>query len=208
MNSPELQRLLRRALKNWDTYAVIFLALIFGVGGVIGEPLQWVVSGTLLVLGLLAYSSLRLRLSEEDKQQVFVQKEQREAYSRLIEEYVKHKQIKKAVLIQYSCTTAISLLEELLIWSESVVLYVQSEDIPGNGGSREQAERIAWSLTHMPGELRTHYNAEKLAIYKYHVPGSITAVKIDDDVILMGWYFYLHVNDDDEKPHKDRNGDE
>jgi hypothetical protein len=79
MNSPELQRLLRRALKNWDTYAVIFLVLIFGVGGVIGEPLQWVVSGTLLVLGLLAYSILRLRLSEEDKQQVFVQKEQRVA---------------------------------------------------------------------------------------------------------------------------------
>jgi hypothetical protein len=101
-----------------------------------------------------------------------------------------------------------SLLEELLIWSESVVLYVQSEDIPGNSGSREQAERISWSLTQVPGELRTHYNAEKLANYKYHVPGSITAVKIDDDVILMGWYFYLHVNDDNEKPHKDRNGDE
>ena len=46
---------------------------------------------------------------------------------------------------------------------------------------------------------------DKLTIFKYHVPGSVTAVKIDDDVILMGWYFYLHVNDADEKPHEDEN---
>jgi hypothetical protein len=160
------------------------------------------------VLGLLSYSILRLRLKDEDEQRVYIQKEQREAYGHLIEEYVKRKQIKKAVLIQYSCMTANSLLEELLKSSESVVLYVQSEDIPGGIGSEEQALRIAWSLADMPGVLKAHYNPKKLAIYKYRVPGSVTAVKIDDDVILMGWYFYLHVNEDDELPHKDRNGND
>jgi hypothetical protein len=104
--------------------------------------------------------------------------------------------------------TANSLLEELLKSNESVVLYVQSENIPGEIGSEEQALRIAWSLAAMPGVLKTHYDPEKLAIYKYHAPGSVTAVEIDDDVILMGWYFYLHVNEDDELPHKDRNGND
>jgi hypothetical protein len=85
MTSQEMRRILSQALNNWDTYAVILLVIIFGVGGIVGAPAQWVISGTLLVLGLLAYSILRLRLREEDERQVFVQKEQRAAYSHLKE---------------------------------------------------------------------------------------------------------------------------
>ena len=148
MNSEQLRRLRLHIVKDWDSYATMIVVVVVAFAGIIGVDVRFVISGTLFVLGLLAYSILRLRLHEEEGQRTFVFAHQSDAYEEL-KKYVQNTRVRKAILIQYSSNTATRLLEEPLARDALVTLYVQDEEIAEKNESGQQKQRIITTLADM-----------------------------------------------------------
>jgi hypothetical protein len=191
-------------LGNLDTLAVILVALGLSVFSVVGTAsVRYVLSGTLAVLALLAFSVLRNRLTDEEMSRTLTRMSvtrngaltQEEAYEEL-ERYVSARRIHSAILIQYSCTSARKLLKALLRSGAHVTVYIQDEGTAERVGSVEQAERVRSTVRFLRGELAGLFDSTKLSVRKYRTPCSVSAVKIDDQVLCMGWYTYEHVEDD------------
>ena len=191
-------------LRNLDTLAVILVALGLSVFSVVGTAsVRFVLSGTLAVLALLAFSVLRNRLTDEEMSQTLTRMSvtrngaltQEDAYAAL-ESYVGAHRVRSAILIQYSCTSARNLLKALLRSGAHVTVYIQDEGTAEQVGSREQAERVRSTVRFLRGELAGLYDPARLSVRKYRAPCSVSAVKIDDQVLCMGWYTYEHVDGD------------
>lgn len=109
-----------------------------------------------------------------------------------IASYIKEKanyNPKQAILIQYSGASATNLLYTLADKNMHITMYIRN---PGRAESELQAKRIRDTIQGLRGFFNiTHKYV--LNVYTYDVPASIRAVKIDEDIIGIGWYTYEHV---------------
>jgi TIR domain len=98
---------------------------------------------------------------------------------------------KEAVLLQYSCHTSLPILRMLLRKGAQVTVFIQHEDTAAAIGSQLQADLIKDTTRNLRANLGQMLIApDKLTVYKYRVPSSMSAIKIDNQILCMGWYTY------------------
>src|SRR5262249_53297296 len=71
-------------------------------------------------------------------------------------------------------------------------VFIQTPSTAGRAGSSLQQRRIEAHIESFPSELQ-----DALALFNastFPAPASVAAVRIDQKVIAMGWYVYLHVD--------------
>lgn len=124
-----------------------------------------------------------------------------EAAYRVLERHVAVHPVQQATLLQYSGISARGLLRALLSAGATVTLFVQDPETARRLKTEEQAERITMSLRWLPGELADLYDPERLLVRQYRSPGSVNAVKIDDQILCLGWYAFEYVDEAHRRPH-------
>jgi hypothetical protein len=199
--------------KNWDVYIVIIGSIAVGVVGIVlsirGQSnITAVLSSTLAILGLVAISIRRDRQKDSRTMQSLAElstalssftrnsafEQQHDAYRHLVS-MIEQDGAKEAVLFQYSCKSSLDLIRTLLRKGAKVTVYMQHEDVPANLGSRLQADRVIDSTRGWQGDLgNTLIKTGKLKVYKYRTPCTVSAIKIDNRVLCMGWYLYEKVD--------------
>jgi len=202
-----LARLRRDIQESWELYAAIGLSIIFFFLGLFGFPNGMIASLTLVVLGILAGSLRRqrgienrigkaLQTMSQDIHGLVTNKmfeEQEQAYQFLCD-WIDKYGAKKATLFQYSCNTSMSVVRALMRKEAQVTVYIQHEATARQIGSAFQADRIISRVRSLRGDLgKRSSTSDNLKLYKYRSPASVSAVKIDDRVLCMGWYLYEHM---------------
>lgn len=199
-------------LHNWDVYLVIVVGTFTLLLSVLSQINSTAILPLVLtMLGIIAISIRRDRhidMSVMDspldlsgqvkslaKNRAFEQ--QGEAYNYLIQEVINKYGAREAVLIQYSCTTCMRVVRALLSQGARVTVYIQHEETAINLGSKFQANRIREKTNNLPSDLgklarilSKPAKPGQLKVYKYPSPGSVSAIKIDNRVLCMGWYIY------------------
>jgi len=202
-------------LKNPDIYLLLFISIIVTILSMLNiVPSQWITSCTLAVLTILAFSTLKSRqtnkavegkldqLTKILPKETKIYEKQIDAY-KFLEGYIRERHVKDAVLLQYSCTTANHVLEALLDRGATATVYIQHENVSQTLGTQEQADRTIQRCKFIRGELADILHVGKLKIRKYHVPGSVSAIKINfgtEQVLCMGWYTYEQVDASSRNP--------
>lgn len=194
-------RLKREFLNNGDTDIVIaFGIFVGGIAFILSLMTQisitLVSSLTLSLLGVLAVSIRRDRQSDLNKkdQSLKAFEQQREAYRHLISA-INQYGAREAVLLQYSSTTSSDVLHVLLNQGARVTVFIQHEDTAANIGSQLQADRIKTAIRSIQDYLRRNPSrSDKLKIYKFRTPATLSAIKIDNRILCMGWYTYEQVD--------------
>ena len=105
---------------------------------------------------------------------------------------VEKKGAENATLIQYSCTTAMPLVKALLEANAKVTIYVQDPATACAIGSITQQDKILGHINSLQGEVQDHEN--NLTVRQYSTPASAAIVKIDSEVVAIGWYVYRKVD--------------
>lgn len=132
------------------------------------------------------------------QEQVEVFEYQQDAYRRLIH-IIEQEGAKEAVLIQYSCKTSLDVVRMLLRKGAKVTIFIQHEETAARIVSQFQAERILDTTRNLRSDLGDALlESNKLKVYKYRSPNSMSAVKIDQHVICMGWYTLEQEDDSDQ----------
>jgi hypothetical protein len=203
-----IQRVLNQYhLKDtWDVFLNICLAIGTAIYRLTGHASDQAVRAfTLIILALLAVNILRNRWTEEKLQQTLntVEKHlpmdqvhdfQRNAEGEIIS-YIRKNRVQEAILIQYSISTNADLIKELLEANAKVTLFIQHEDVAKKMGSELQVSRLQTSLYYLPSLLLRPMEQYPLKIYKYTTPGTMSAIKIDREILCMGWYTYECVDE-------------
>lgn len=97
--------------------------------------------------------------------------------------------VREAVFLQYSYQTNRDVLRTLLLRGAKVTVFIQDEDAPVQIGSSLQADRNRYPMRNLRSDVGdTLLEPENLKVYKCRTPASVTAIKIDDRVLCMGWY--------------------
>jgi hypothetical protein len=112
--------------------------------------------------------------------------EQQDVYTAL-KEYVVQHGVREAVFLQYSCSTALDLLRVVVRAGAKVTLYLQSPSTPRKLGSSYQHDRVRTTHAKLPSELKDLQFEKNVRIYEYDPPASVSAVRIDDKLISVGW---------------------
>jgi hypothetical protein len=112
-----------------------------------------------------------------------------------LEEYIEERGVSSAELIQYSCRTSRSLLRKLMNKKALITVYMQDPNTCESLGSKHQKNRVTHSITELPAEFGASINSNKISFMTYVAPASVSAVRIDDNLIAMGWYIYKHVDE-------------
>jgi hypothetical protein len=112
--SQQVQQIWKEFLKNFYIYITILIAVVLSFFGIVGTiSVQIVLSGTLAVLAILAFSVLKNRQNDEIVEKTLenmiktlpgkngIYSTREDAY-RILDDYVNSHQVKEAVLIQYS----------------------------------------------------------------------------------------------------------
>jgi hypothetical protein len=129
---------------------------------------------------------------------------QEDAYHSLIGMMIQRYGAKEAVLLQYSCHTCLPVLRMLLRKGAKVTVFIQHEDTAAAIGSQLQADLIRDTTNNLRSNLgNTLVEPDKLKIYKYRVPSSMSAIKIDNRILCMGWYTYEQKKRLDDKTYPD-----
>lgn len=204
-----LARFWRDLLHNWDVYLVVVVGTVTLLLSVLSQiNSAAVLPLALTMLGIIAISIRRDRhidttmmyslvemsgaVKSLAKNRVFEQQD--EAYNYLVQEVINKYGAKEAVLIQYSCTTSLRVIRALLGQGARVTVYIQHEETASNVGSQFQANRIRETTNNLRSDLgklaRALAKPGQLKVYKYRSPGSVSAIKIDNRVLCMGWYIY------------------
>jgi hypothetical protein len=192
---------LRKELQNhWDvdivTIGSITVGIVTFVLTVFGQTTSTAVLGlTLTMLGLVAISLRRDRQTERNLAKNKAFEQQCDAYRFLINDVINQYGAREAVLLQYSCKTSLDLLRTLLSKGAKVTVFIQHEDTPAKMGSQLQADRIVDTTKNLRSDLgNSPLKLDKLKVYKYRAPSSVSGIKIDNRVLCMGWYTYEQVD--------------
>lgn len=191
-------------LKNLDVYIAIIAAIIFFVLGTIGKvSIPIVLSSTLAILAILAYSILKNRQINEatettlaslakilpDKNQMYETKER--AY-KFLEEYISTHYVNEAILIQHTAITCQQLLKTLVRNGASVSIYIQHEETAVKTGMQRAVNAIEYMSQFLQSNTGEFFNpGGKVKLYKYHVPASVHGIKLDEKVLSLGSYIYV-----------------
>jgi TIR domain len=132
---------------------------------------------------------------------------QEDAYHSLIRMVQDHG-AKEAVLLQYSCHTSLPILRMLLRKGAKVTVFIQHEETvsPEKGQLRSQlqADLIGDTTRNLRSNLgRMLVEPGKLEVYKYRVQSSMSAIKIDNQILCMGWYTFEQKRRGDDKANPD-----
>src|SRR5205807_7915257 len=74
-------------------------------------------------------------------------------------------------------------------------VYIQHEEMPEQLKSEKQVDRITSTIRNSLSDLsRKLPDPSNLSVYKFKTPASVRAIKIDDQVLCVGWYTYERVN--------------
>lgn len=119
-----------------------------------------------------------------------------EAYKYLLEEYINQHPVQEAVFLQYSCQKSASLLSTLVLNKKArVTVFIQHEDMAEQLQSQRQVDRITSMIRNTLSDLsRKLSTPSNLKVYKYRTPATVRAMKIDDQVLCVGWYTYEKVD--------------
>src|SRR5947209_5555186 len=199
----KLVRSLREDIQqNWDLYSTMIFSLITLYLNLFNRAnTTLVLSLTLIMLGFIAFSLRRERRIETEILELVVSKKKnrvfdylKDAYLYLIEE-IKKMDVdgKEAVLIQYSSRSCIDVVRTLLEKGAKVTVYIQEPAIPRKLGSKLQAVRTKDTVDQFLSDLALLANKDKLIAYYYKAPASVSGIKVDDQLICMGWYIYENV---------------
>lgn len=203
-----------RVKKILRAYVDLLIAIFVTVVGIIAVVTsnfgltsdKVVPSLTLGVLFALSISILRDRIADRATAQSLQQVSdsmrrqteirvfatQREPYDQLIK-YVDGHRIREVTLIQYSGDQSMSILTAALGQHRvRAELYLQHDETAASLGSRRQAGLIVGSirtkLSDLSGNIRK--NKSTLKVYRVTAPISVRAIKIDNEVLCMGWYTF------------------
>ena len=209
-----LARVFKDFQDNWDIYIVIVGSITVGIISFLLSTfsqtnIAGVLSLTLALLGLMAISLRRNRHFDTKTTESLTElsgtvsslkynrafNHQHDAYRFLID-LINKEGAKEAVFLQYSCRTSLDVLRTVLRKGAKVTVFLQHEDIAAKIGSQYQADRIRVAIKALPNELKGSLKKpDKLKVYKYKAPGSVSGIKIDNRVLCMGWYIYRHVDE-------------
>lgn len=106
---------------------------------------------------------------------------------------IKGKKVQEAVIIRYSINAA--LVGRLLENGAKVTVFMQDETTAKSIGSQQQAEYIINAYNELKMLLPKALADYPLTVYKYRPPCSMAGVKLDDQLIYMGWYTYEYTDD-------------
>ncbi len=106
---------------------------------------------------------------------------------------IKGKKVQEAVILRYSMNAA--LVGRLLENGAKVTVFMQDETTAKSIGSQQQAEYIINAYSELKGLLPKPLGDYPLTVYKYIPPCSMVGVKLDDQLIYMGWYTYEYTDD-------------
>ena len=121
--------------------------------------------------------------------------DQDEAYKCLLE-YIDRHTVTEAIFLQYSCKQSEILLYPLVLNKKArATVFIQHEDMPGQLQSKRQVDRITSTIRNSLSDLsRKLSDLSHLKVYKFKTPASLRAIKIDDQVLCVGWYTYEKVD--------------
>src|SRR5581483_1048191 len=121
--------------------------------------------------------------------------DQDEAYRCLLE-YINHHTVTEALFLQYSCKQSETLLSPLVLNKKArATVFIQHEQMPEQLQSERQVDRITSTIRNSLSDLsRKLSDSSHLKVYKFQTPASVRAIKIDDQVLCIGWYTYERVN--------------
>lgn len=198
-----------------------YMTFVFAVVGVVASILSCFIPSLPVAIGALlgimsftTWTLLHIRASEEETRKTLerandtlgaanhghmhVYETQEAAYEYLVEhikQYAqRHGQIQQAVMVQYSCMTASIVLKTLVKHGAKVDLYLEDPILAESLGSLEQSDRIKTTLRTYKNTLEyDNSDPNNVTIHRYYVPGSLSAVRIDSSVIMLGWYIYRQV---------------
>lgn len=121
--------------------------------------------------------------------------DQDEAFKSLLE-YINNNNVKEAIFLQYSCKQSETLLYPLVLNKKArATVYIQHEEMPGQLKSERQVDRISSTIRNSLSDLsRKLSDPSNLQVYKFKTPASVRAIKIDDQVLCVGWYTYEKVD--------------
>jgi hypothetical protein len=195
---------------RWLTRIALLLFLLFMILHVVYPPIiEWINKAlhfpepslpAVLSLAVLVVILERVFVLEETLEEVRQERscrvyaEQQRMY-RELERLVDEFGAKRAVLIQYSCSTCLSLVRTLLAKGADVTVYIQSPQTASAVGSSLQRGRIERRRLDMINELAELYSSKKFHPFHYSAPASISGVLIDESFLGIGWYIYRHIDD-------------
>lgn len=113
-----------------------------------------------------------------------------------LNEYINHNDVKEAIFLQYSCKQSEPLLSALVLNKKArATVYIQHENVPRQLKSERQVDRITSTIRNSLSDLsRKLADPSNLQVYKFRTPASVRAIKIDDEVLCVGWYTYEKVD--------------
>jgi len=120
---------------------------------------------------------------------------QEEAFKSLLK-YASTNPVKEAIFLQYSGKQSEMVLYPLVLNKKAkATVYVQHEEMAQQLKSERQAERITSTIRNSLSDLsRKLVDPSNLKVYKFKTPASVRAIKIDDQVLCVGWYTYEKVD--------------
>lgn len=203
-----LQQAVQKFVEDLDNYLTLIIAAALAIWNIIGPPGSTIMqSGTLAVLTLLAFNILRNRTNLEHVTKnlppsIKIYQQQEDAY-KFLEECIQHRHVRDAVLIQYSCNSAMTILSAILSRGATATVYIEDEKISTAIGAHEQTDRIThWQKSHYT-VLTNLPRPNCLKLYKYQVPGSVSGIRINlgtKQLLCMGWYTYEHADGTNRNP--------
>lgn len=98
------------------------------------------------------------------------------------------KAVKEAIIMRYSMHP--ELVAQLLESGTKVTFFMQDEKTAELIGSQEQADYIKSDYNRLRRLLTRRLEDYPLTVYKFRPPSSLAGMKLDDQLIYMGWYTY------------------
>jgi hypothetical protein len=202
--NPRMKRAWKHLKDKFDVYVTMFLAILGSILSILNKIDQSIlISLTLATLAFLGFNILRNRWSDDKMQKTMkdigkqisfdtkIFESQEEAVN-YVEDHIKSTHEKEATMILYSFATMEGLIKKLLEANVKVTTYIQHEETASMIGSSLQISRIQNSFEHLPSYIAEPELLNQLEIYKYTAPGSISGIKIGNELLCIGWYIYEH----------------
>jgi hypothetical protein len=199
---PLMEQVWKHLKEKLDVYVTMILAVLGSIFSILNLiDVNVLISLTLATLAFLGFNILRNRWTDDKMQTMmkYIGKhisfetriyESQEEAVQYVENHIKSTHQKEATLILYSLATMEGLIKKLLEANIKVTTYIQHEETAQMIGSNLQKSRIQSSFDHLPSYIAEPLLLNQLEVYKYDAPGSISGIKIGEELLCIGWYVY------------------